>query len=62
MSVKQLTQEQEITRSTGRINKMEMDIRKIDNNAKSFPKLEAKADPKLQVEVTQLAETLTTTR
>ena len=64
MSVKQLTQEQEITRSTGRINKMELDIRKINTNANSFPGLEAKtsADPKLRVEVTQLAETLTTTR
>ena len=62
--MKQLTQEQEITRSTGRINKMELDIRKINNKANSFPGLEAKtsADPKLQVEVTQLAETLTTTR
>ena len=64
LSVKQLTQEQEITRSTGRINKMELDIRKINNNANSFPRLETKssADPKLREEVTQLGETLTTTR
>ena len=64
MSVKQMTQEQEITRSTGRINKIELDVRKINTNANSFPGLEAKtsADPKLRVEVTQLAETLTTTR
>ena len=64
LSVKQLTQEQEITRSTGRLNKMELDISKINNNVDTFQRIESKtsADPKLREDVTLLGETLTTTR
>ena len=48
VSRKQLSQEQEITRSTGRLNKVELDVNQVTSEVK------------LEVEV--LGETLTNTR
>ena len=64
MNVKQLSQEQEITRTTGRLNKVELDINKMNVNLNSIQQLESKTnvDSKLRDEVNSLGETLTTTR
>merc|ERR1719270_2693961 len=64
INVKQLSQEQEITRTTGRLNKEELDMNKMNDNISNIQKLEPKTnvDSKLRKEVNTLGETLTTTR
>merc|ERR1719351_204327 len=64
INVKQLSQEQEITRTTGRLNKVELDINKMNVDLNNIQQLAPKTnvDSKLREEVNNLGETLTTTR
>ena len=64
LGIKLLTHDQEITRSTGRLNKLEQDLGRVNTNLEQ--RLESKTisggDIKLRDDVDQLGETLTSTR
>ena len=66
LGIRQLTQEQEITRSQGRLNKLEQDVGRMSNDLEQVQRLESKTfgsgDSKLREDVNNIGETLTTTR
>lgn len=66
LGIRQLTQEQEITRSQGRLNKLEQDVGRMSDDLEQVQRLESKTfgsgDSKLREDVNNIGETLTTTR